>query len=111
MILDFLFNNIVLNIDVLGSITLLVVMRVLYCWHIIAVYLQWFFNALTTLSLGINFLNHIACPTNYVYIVEDVVTAFLEFFHNIAPFVSVCIYIYPDVDFSVSKQPVKSESG
>jgi hypothetical protein len=40
MILDFLLNNIILNIDVLGSITLLVVIGVLYCWLIIAVYLK-----------------------------------------------------------------------
>jgi hypothetical protein len=31
MILNFLLNNIILNIDVLGSITLLVVIGVLYC--------------------------------------------------------------------------------
>jgi hypothetical protein len=44
MILDFLLNNIILNIEVIGSITLLVVIEVLYCWLIVAVYFKWFFN-------------------------------------------------------------------
>jgi hypothetical protein len=43
MILDFLFYNIILNIDVLRSITLLVFIGVLYCWRIVAVYLKCFF--------------------------------------------------------------------
>jgi hypothetical protein len=40
MILDFLLNNVILNIDVLESIALLIVIGVLYCWLIIAVYLK-----------------------------------------------------------------------
>jgi hypothetical protein len=40
MVLDFLLNNIILNIDVFGSITLLVVIGVLYCWLIVSVYLK-----------------------------------------------------------------------
>jgi type III secretory pathway component EscU len=43
MVLDFLLNNIMLNIDVFGSITLLIVIGVLYCWLIVSVYLKWFF--------------------------------------------------------------------
>jgi hypothetical protein len=39
---------------------------------------------------------------------DDVVIVCLELFHDMAPFASV--NIYPDVDFSVSKQPAKSES-
>jgi hypothetical protein len=40
MILDFLLYNIILKVDVLGCITLLVVIGVLYCWLIIIVYLK-----------------------------------------------------------------------
>jgi hypothetical protein len=40
MILDFLLNNIIISVDVLGSVTLLVVIGVLYCWLIVAVYLK-----------------------------------------------------------------------
>jgi hypothetical protein len=40
MILDFLLNNIILNVDVFESITLLIVIGVLYYWVIVAVYLK-----------------------------------------------------------------------
>jgi hypothetical protein len=40
MILDFHLNNIVLNIGVLDNITLLVVIGVLYCRLIVAMYLK-----------------------------------------------------------------------
>jgi hypothetical protein len=40
MILDFLLNNIILTVDVFESITLLIVIGVLYCWVIVAVYLK-----------------------------------------------------------------------
>jgi hypothetical protein len=40
MILDFLLYNIILNVDVLKSITLLIVIGVLYYWLIVAVYLK-----------------------------------------------------------------------
>jgi hypothetical protein len=43
MIFDFLLYNIILNVDVLGCITFLVVIGVLYCWLIIAIYLKLFF--------------------------------------------------------------------
>jgi hypothetical protein len=62
MILNFLINNIILNVDVVGSITLLIIIGVLYCWLIVTVYLKWFFMLSTTLSPGTNFLNHSACP-------------------------------------------------
>jgi hypothetical protein len=45
MILNFLLDNIILNVDVLGSITLLVVIGVLYCWLIVTIYLKWIFYA------------------------------------------------------------------
>jgi hypothetical protein len=38
MILNFLLNNIIFNVNVLESITLLVVIGVLYCWLIVTVY-------------------------------------------------------------------------
>jgi hypothetical protein len=57
MILDFLFNNIILNVDVLGSITLLVVIGVLYYWLIVAIYLKWFFYAVDHSMSGNKFLN------------------------------------------------------
>jgi hypothetical protein len=62
MILDFLIYNIILNVDVLGSITLLVVIGVIYCRLIISVYLSVFSMLSTTLSPGTNFLSHSACP-------------------------------------------------
>jgi hypothetical protein len=60
MILDFLLNNIILNIDVLDNITLLVVIGALYCWLIIAVYLKWLFNVVDH-SSGNKFLKPF-CP-------------------------------------------------
>jgi hypothetical protein len=62
MIFDFLLNNIILNIDVLDNITLLVVIEVLYCWLLVAVYLNWLSMLSTTLSPGTYFLNHYAYP-------------------------------------------------
>jgi hypothetical protein len=56
MILDFLLYNIILNVDMLGRITLLVVIGVLYCWLIIALYLKWFFYAVDHSKSGNKFL-------------------------------------------------------
>jgi hypothetical protein len=113
-ILDFLLNNIILNVDVLGSITLFVVIGVLYCWLIVAVYLNWFFYAVDHSKSGNKFfkpfclLSGLITNKNSTYIVDDVVIVCLELFHDMSPFTSV--NIYHDVDFSVSKQPAKSES-
>jgi hypothetical protein len=68
----------------------------------------------TTLTSGPNFLSYSAYlvaskqATNSAYIVDDIMIVCLELFHYMTPFVSV--NIYPDVNFSVSKQPAKSES-
>jgi hypothetical protein len=56
MILDFFLDNVILNIDVLGSITLLVVIGVLYYWLIIAVYLKWLFYIVDYSKSGNKFL-------------------------------------------------------
>jgi hypothetical protein len=56
MILDFLLNNIILNIDVLGNITLLVVIGVLYCWLIVTIYLKWFFIVVDQSKSGNKYL-------------------------------------------------------
>jgi hypothetical protein len=62
MILDFLLYNIILNVDVLGSITLLVVIGVLYCWLIVAVYLKWFFYAVDHSTFENKFLKSFRLP-------------------------------------------------
>jgi hypothetical protein len=62
MILEFLFNNIILNIDVLGSITLLIVIGVLYHWLIIAVYLKWLFYAVDHSKSENKFLKSFCLP-------------------------------------------------
>jgi hypothetical protein len=56
MILDFFLYNIILNVDVLGSITLIVVIGVLYCWLIVEVYLNWLFYAVDHSKSGNTFL-------------------------------------------------------
>jgi hypothetical protein len=43
LVLDFLFHNLKLNINVLGSLGFLIVMSIKYCWLIITVQLQWSF--------------------------------------------------------------------
>jgi hypothetical protein len=55
MILDFLLNNIILNVDVIDNITVLVVIRLLYCWLIVAVYLKWLLIATDHSKFGNKF--------------------------------------------------------
>jgi hypothetical protein len=62
MILDFFLYNIILNVDVLGSITLIVVIGVLYYWLIITVYLKWFFYVVDHSKSGNKFLKSFCLP-------------------------------------------------
>jgi hypothetical protein len=66
MILDFLLNNVIFNIDVLGSISLLVVVGVLYCWLIVAVYLKWLFYVVDHSKSDNKFLKPLCLPGGLV---------------------------------------------
>jgi hypothetical protein len=66
MILGFLLNNIILNVDVLGSITLLVIIGVLFCWLIVAVYLKWFLYAVDHSKPGNKFLKPFCLPDGLI---------------------------------------------
>jgi hypothetical protein len=66
MILDFLVNNIILNVDVVCSITLLVVIGVLYCCLIVAVYLKWLFNAVDHSKSGNKFHKPFCMPSGLI---------------------------------------------
>jgi hypothetical protein len=91
LILDTLFHNIKLDLDVFGCITRFVVVSIKYCVSLSQYNLSGLSMLLTTLKPGTNFFSHIACPvvsshaTNYAYIVDDVVTVCLELFHDMAP--------------------------
>ena len=45
VILDFLFHNIKLYVNVFGSTTSLIVVSIKHCWFIVAVYSKWSLNA------------------------------------------------------------------
>jgi hypothetical protein len=66
MILDFLLNNIILNVDMLGSITLLVVIGVLYYWFIVTVYLKWLFYTDDHSKSGNKFLKSFCLPDGLI---------------------------------------------
>jgi hypothetical protein len=62
MILNFLLYNIILNVDVLGNVTILIVIGVLYCWLIVAIYFKWFFYAVDNSKFGNKFLKSFCLP-------------------------------------------------
>jgi hypothetical protein len=62
MILDFLLYNIILNVYVIESITFLIVIGVLYCWLIVAVYFKWVFYVVDHSKSGNKFLKSFCLP-------------------------------------------------
>ena len=56
MVLDFVFHNIKLYVNVFGSTISLIVVSITYCWLIIVVQLEWPMNVVDHFQPGHKFL-------------------------------------------------------